>query len=165
MITKGSPAFTFRAGRGPGPNTSSAVMMRGHPWFGEKSLGQVSVAQSCLTLWPRGLQPARLLCPGILQARVLEWAAISFSRGSSQPRDWSQVSCIVGRFFTIWASRGAHCQGQEKGRIKLRGRTADQTWSTETQLWFIFQSLVSLVLRYWWTPGLLAQIQLLDLQC
>ena len=54
MITKGSPAFTFRAGRGPGPNTSSAVM-RGHSWFGEKSLGQVSVAQSCLTLRPRGL--------------------------------------------------------------------------------------------------------------
>ena len=42
---------------------------------------------------------------GILQARILEWVAISFSRGSSQPRDWSQVSCIGGRFFTVWATR------------------------------------------------------------
>ena len=37
---------------------------------------------------------------GILQAGILEWAAISFSRGSSQPRDWTQISCIAGRIFT-----------------------------------------------------------------
>ena len=41
------------------------------------------------------------------QARVLEWVAISFSRGSFQPRDWTWVSCIVGRCFTIWATREA----------------------------------------------------------
>ena len=41
---------------------------------------------------------------GIFQARVLEWVAIPFSRVSSWPRDWTQVSCIVGRFFTIWAT-------------------------------------------------------------
>ena len=45
---------------------------------------------------------------GILQARILEWVAIPFSRGSSQPKDWIQVSCLAGRFFTIWASREAH---------------------------------------------------------
>ena len=39
---------------------------------------------------------------GILQVRILEWVAIPFSRGSSQPRDWTWVSHIVGRFFTIW---------------------------------------------------------------
>ena len=44
---------------------------------------------------------------GILQARILEWVAISSSRGSSQPRDQTQVSCIAGRFFTIWANREA----------------------------------------------------------
>ena len=38
---------------------------------------------------------------GILQARILEWVAIPFSRGSSQPRDWTKVSCIEGKFFTI----------------------------------------------------------------
>ena len=37
----------------------------------------------------------------VIQARVLEWVAISFSRGSSQPRDRTQVSCIVGRCFTL----------------------------------------------------------------
>ena len=44
---------------------------------------------------------------GILQARVLEWVAISFSRGSSQPRDQTQVSCIAGRCFNLWATREA----------------------------------------------------------
>ena len=42
---------------------------------------------------------------GIFQARVLEWGAIAFSRGSSQPRDQTRVSRIVGRHFTIWATR------------------------------------------------------------
>ena len=42
---------------------------------------------------------------GIFQARVLEWGAIAFSRGSSRPRDWIQVSLIVGRRFTVWATR------------------------------------------------------------
>ena len=42
---------------------------------------------------------------GIFQARILEGVAVSFSRGSSQPRDQTQVSCIAGRFFTIWDTR------------------------------------------------------------
>ena len=42
---------------------------------------------------------------GIFQARILEWVAISFSRRSSQPRDWTWVSCVVGRRFTIWGTR------------------------------------------------------------
>ena len=44
---------------------------------------------------------------GTLQARVLEWAAISFSRGSSRPRDWTRVSRIVGRCSIIWGNREA----------------------------------------------------------
>ena len=44
---------------------------------------------------------------GILQVRVLEWVAISFSRGSSWPGDWTWVSCIAGRFLTNWATREA----------------------------------------------------------
>ena len=42
---------------------------------------------------------------GIFQARILEWVAISFSRRSSRPRDWTWVSRIAGRHFTIWATR------------------------------------------------------------
>ena len=58
--------------------------------------GEVKVAQSCLTL----CDPMDLTFHGILQARILEWVAFPFSRGFSQPRDQTQVSCIVGRFFT-----------------------------------------------------------------
>ena len=43
----------------------------------------------------------------ILQARILEWVAFPFSRGSSQLRDQTRVSCIAGRFLTIWATREA----------------------------------------------------------
>ena len=43
---------------------------------------------------------------GILQARILEWVAVPFARGSSQPSDWTQVSHIVGRFFTSRATKG-----------------------------------------------------------
>ena len=49
---------------------------------------------------------------GILQARILEWVAVPFSRGSSQPRDRTQVSHIAGRFFTIWAT--GKCQRDSK---------------------------------------------------
>ena len=44
---------------------------------------------------------------GILQARILEWVAFPLSRGSSQPRDWTQFSHFVGRFFTSWTTREA----------------------------------------------------------
>ena len=47
---------------------------------------------------------------GILQARILEWVAISFSRGSSRPRDRTQVSCIAGKCFNLWATREALVQ-------------------------------------------------------
>ena len=49
---------------------------------------------------PMDWSPPGFSLPGILQARILEWVAISFSRGFSQPRDRIQVSCIVGIFFT-----------------------------------------------------------------
>ena len=63
----------------------------------EKALGLlvVKVAQSCPTLQSQG----------IFQARILEWVAFPFSKESSQPRDWTQVSCIAGEFFTSWATR------------------------------------------------------------
>ena len=48
---------------------------------------------------------------GILQARIPEWVAFPFSRGSSQPRDQTQVSCIAGGLFTSWATREAQEYG------------------------------------------------------
>ena len=65
---------------------------------------KVKVAQSCLTL----CDPMAYIVHGILQARILEWVAFPFSRGSSQPRDRTQVSHIAGRFFTSWTTREAH---------------------------------------------------------
>ena len=73
------------------------------PWKESESRSVVSDS-----LWP---------C-GILQARMLERVAFPFSRGSSQPRDQTQVSCITGIFFTIWATREAQDTG-----VGSQGRT------------------------------------------
>ena len=64
------------------------------------------VAQSCPTLCDRmDWNPPGSFVHGISQARILEWIAIFFSRGSCQPRDQTSVSCIAGGFFTDWATR------------------------------------------------------------
>ena len=66
---------------------------------------KVLVAQLCSTLCnPMDYSLPGLSVHGILQARILEWVAIPFSRGSSQPWDQTQVSRIAGRFFTVWAT-------------------------------------------------------------
>ena len=66
------------------------------------------VTQSCPTLCNlMDCNPPGSSVHGILQARILEWIAIPFFRGSSWPRDWTQVSCAAGGFFTIWATSGA----------------------------------------------------------
>jgi len=64
----------------------------------EVKWSEVKVTQSYLTL----CEPMDDTVYGILQARMLEWVAIPFSRGSSQLRDQTQVSHIAGRFFTMW---------------------------------------------------------------
>ena len=56
------------------------------------------------SLQPMDCSPPGSSVHGILQARILEWVAISFSSRSFQPRDQTKVSCIAGRFFTIWAT-------------------------------------------------------------
>ena len=66
----------------------------------------MKVSQSCLTLCdPMDCSLLSSSVHGTLQARILEWIAFSFSRGTSQPRDRTRVSCITGRFFTIRATR------------------------------------------------------------
>ena len=65
---------------------------------------KVSVVQSCLILWDPmeyKYSPPGSSVHGILQARILEWVAIPFSRGSSRPRDRIQVPCSAGGFFTV----------------------------------------------------------------
>ena len=62
---------------------------------------KVKVAQSCTVLW----DPMDCTVHGILQATVLEWVTFPFSRGSSLPRDQTQVSYIAGGFCTSWATK------------------------------------------------------------
>ena len=83
-------------------------------WLSLTSLGAVEhelYARGCPVKWVKVAHSCPTLCDpmdytvhGILQTRILEWVAFPFSRGSSQARDWTQVSLITGRFFTSWAT-------------------------------------------------------------
>ena len=73
----------------------------------------VKVPQSCPTL----CDPMDYTVKGILQAQILEWVAFPFSRGSSQLRDWTQVSHIAGGFFTSWATREALKSIRDKQKL------------------------------------------------
>ena len=100
-------------------NTGSSALCSVRPkgvgwsgWEGGSRKMKKKVVQSCLTLCNR----VDYTVHGILQARILEWVAFPFSRGSSQPRDQTQVACIAGRFFTRWATGEA--QENWRGRLK-----------------------------------------------
>ena len=75
-------------------------------------------SQSYLTLCdPMDCSPAGSSVCEVSQGRILEWVAIPSSRGSSWPRDWTQVFCITGRFFTVWdigETQGLTEMGQKK---------------------------------------------------
>ena len=76
---------------------------------------KVKVAQSCPTL----CNPMDYTVHGILQARTLEWVAFPFSRGSSKPRDRTQVSHIAGGFFTRRAKREAQINTLVDNLLKI----------------------------------------------
>ena len=69
--------------------------------------GKVKVARLCPTV----CDPVDYIIHGILQARILEWVAVPFSRGSSQARDKNHGSHVAGRFFTSWATKEAQLEG------------------------------------------------------
>ena len=90
------------------------------------------------SLWPQWTVAHHApLSMGILQARILEWVAMPSSKGSSQPRDQTLVSCIAGEFFTLWVRREA-C-------VKLN--------------WILFCCYICNIFVHsficWWTLGLL----------
>ena len=104
----GWPFLSPRDLSDPGIELRSSALqvdsLQSEPWRNPKmQWGEVKVAQSCPTL----CDPMDYTVHEILQARTLEWVVFPFSRGSSQPRDWTQVSHIAGRFFTSWAIREA----------------------------------------------------------
>ena len=104
-------------GSGRSPRESNGNLLQysflethGMPWWATHSLSYQSSAEVVVVVvvyslslaWllrPMDCSPPRSSVHGILQARILEWVAISFSRGSSQPRNWTWVSCTAG-FFT-----------------------------------------------------------------
>ena len=69
--------------------------------FVKKNMWKVKVVQSYPTLY----DPMDYTVHGILQARILEWVAFPFSRGSSQPRNQNRISHTAGRFFTSWTTK------------------------------------------------------------
>ena len=91
--------------------------------------------------------------PGILQARVLEWVAISFSRGSSQPRDRTLVSRIPGRRFNLWATREEWSPTQKSQGTKCSDQFSSVAQSCLTLCYLMDCS----------TPGFPVHHQLLEL--
>ena len=89
--------------------------------------------QSCQTLCdPMDCSPPGSSVPGILQARILEWVAMPSSRGSSQPRDWTHVSCIssIGRgFFTTCATWEVHLKSEMEWNWQGRECGQEDTWA------------------------------------
>ena len=84
---------------------ASGLLVSSSNWWKEKE-SENEVAKLCPTLYhPMDCSLPSSSVHGIFQAIVLEWIAISFSRGSSWPRDRTQVSCIVDRRFTAWDTR------------------------------------------------------------
>ena len=81
----------------------------------------VLLTQSCRTLYsPMVCSPPGSSVHGILQARILEWVAILFSKAASQPRDQTWVSHIAGTFFTVWATKEDPDDGDSKVHFNFR---------------------------------------------
>ena len=110
------------------------------------------VTQSCLilcNLMECSLPGSSVM--GILQARILEWIVIPSSRGSSQPRDQTQVSCIAVRFLTIWATREAW-----KSRNHNVSSAYHWKWAIMTYLYYFLHLLCYLNCLQWASILLLA---------
>ena len=91
--------WTLRANQGWDANSLLWLEVKICRQYWERFQPGWKVTQSCLTL----CNPMDYTVHGILKARLLEWVRFPFSRGSSQPRNQTRVSCIAGGFFTNWA--------------------------------------------------------------
>ena len=91
-------------------------------------LGRSVIIRVQLSATPWTVARQATLSMGILQARTLEWIAILSSRGSFQLRDWTQVSCIASRFFTIWATREVILQVSWEVLVERGWAFHQKTW-------------------------------------
>ena len=91
---------------------------------------------SCLTLGnPMDRSPSGSSVHGISQARILEWVAISFSMGSSWPRDWTHISCIAGKFFAT----------EPPGKLL-------HTWLSDSVTWWLLELFSQKKMIRGWKP-------------
>ena len=98
----------------------------------------VWVTQSCPTLCdPMDCRLPGSSVHGILQVRILEWVAIPFSRGSSQPKNRTQVSCMTSRFFTIWATREALCVSWVISKARNKSSQMERWYLPSKQAWHV----------------------------
>ena len=100
--------------------------------FGSSCIGEPTFMLNCSVMSnscdPMDYSPPGFSVQGIFQARILEWAAISSSRGSSPLSDWTRiyyVSCIVGGFFTHWAIRKHKWETQQKKKKKKKANPGE----------------------------------------
>ena len=84
----------------------------------------------------------------IFQARILEWVAIAFSRGSSQPRDGTRVSCTAGRFFTDWSTREALLKYELQIFLPVCYLSFDFVYNSFLKICYLFESLLSILFVY-----------------
>ena len=113
LLWSGLHSEQLKLGTGNLVHSTWSSQVHTHPWSHCSLIymfeSESGVVQSYPTLCdPLDCSPPGSSIHGILQARILEWVAISFSRGSSQPSDWTQVSHIAGRCFNLWATREAY---------------------------------------------------------
>ena len=112
---------------------------------------KVLVARSCPTLCnPMDCSLPNSSVHGVLQARILEWVAIPFSRGSSWPRDWTWVSCSAGSLFIIWATREAM---KWEGNIIFFTLTLAshgfKKWKHWNHWQWVLKHFITLITYYW----------------
>ena len=127
---------------------SCSVIGSSSSWLSECQLSsQLSKESESESRWVGSTlcRPMDYAVREILLARILEWVAVPFSKGSSQPRDWTQVSCIAGAFFTNWATRKADLSKEERV-ISCWNKAA----FFQVRLTLFLQNLRYLSQRWWW---------------
>ena len=95
-----------------------------------------SESVGCPVVWPLDCSLPGSSVHGILQARTLEWVTVPFYRGSSRCRDWTQVFCIAGRFFTVWATGEARLWTCKEGCPRRMICKRSGSRAASLNLWF-----------------------------